>query len=65
MTTLIEGRLPTAVVPERYDVTLTVEPEQGRFSGSVAIQVTVRKPVLSIRLHALDLHILEATVQNR
>lgn len=61
---LIDGRLPTAVVPERYDVTLSVEPEQGRFSGSVAIQLHVREAVRRVTLHVLELEILEATVES-
>ena len=61
--TLIDGRLPWAVVPKRYDVMLSVEPDQGRFCGSVAIQLDVREAVRRITLHALDLEILEATVE--
>ena len=63
MTTLIDGRLPAAVVPERYDLTLVVEPDLGKFSGSVAIHVQVREPVRNVTLHALDLQIVDATVQ--
>ena len=59
------GRLPTTVVPERYDLRLTVEPDQGRFSGSVAIHSRILEPVRSIALHALELEILEATVESR
>lgn len=61
---LIDGRLPGAVVPTRYDVTLSVEPDQGRFSGSVAIQLHVREAVRRITLHALELEVLEATVES-
>ena len=60
---LIDGRLPGAVVPKRYDVTLSVEPDQGQFCGSVAIQLHVREAVRRITLHALELEILEATVE--
>lgn len=63
MTTLIDGRLPAAVVPERYELTLAVEPDLGKFSGSVAIHVQVREPVRNVTLHALDLQIIDATVQ--
>ncbi|HEV8242893.1 MAG TPA: M1 family metallopeptidase, partial [Nitrospirales bacterium] len=65
MTTLIDGRLPAAVVPERYDLTLAVEPDLGTFSGSVAIHVKVRETVRSMTLHALELEVREATVQAR
>src|SRR5712692_3199073 len=61
--TLVDGRLPAAVVPERYELTLVVEPDLGKFSGSVAIHVQVREPVRNVTLHALDLQIIDATVQ--
>ena len=61
---LIDGRLSSAVVPKRYDVTLSVQPDQGRFSGSVAIQLHVREAVRRVTLHALELEILEATVES-
>lgn len=51
-------------MPTRYDVTLSVEPDQGRFSGSVAIQLHVREAVRRVTLHALELEILEATVES-
>lgn len=61
---LIDGRLSPAVVPKRYDVTLSVEPDQERFSGSVAIQLHVLEAVRRITLHALELEISEATVES-
>lgn len=60
---LIDGRLPATVAPERYDLTLSVEPAGGTFTGCVAIHVRVREAVRSITLHALDLEIHEATVE--
>jgi puromycin-sensitive aminopeptidase len=60
---LKDGRLPTSVVPERYDVTLVIEPDEGRFSGSVAIQLNVREALRSVILHALELEILDAAVE--
>src|SRR5436853_485248 len=45
MSPLIDGRLPMAVVPQRYELLLTVEPDRGEFSGSVAVHVQVREPV--------------------
>ena len=60
---LKDGRLPTSVVPERYDLTLTVEPDQGQFSGAVAIQVRVREAIRSVTLHALELEITEAAAE--
>ncbi|MEK6605160.1 MAG: hypothetical protein AABY77_04655, partial [Nitrospirota bacterium] len=61
---LIDGRLSPAVVPKRYDVVLSVEPDQERFSGSVAIQLHVLEAVRCVTLHALELEILEATVES-
>ena len=61
---LLDGRLPAAVAPKRYDVTLSVEPDQGRFSGSVAIELHAREVVRRVTLHALELEILEATVES-
>ena len=61
---LIDGRLSSAVAPTRYDVTLSVEPDQERFSGVVAIQLQVREAVRRITLHALELDIHEATVES-
>src|SRR5207247_10909386 len=63
MSPLIDGRLPTAVVPQRYDLLLTVEPDRGEFSGSVAVHVLVREPVRAITLHALELAVPRAVVE--
>src|SRR5216117_2493526 len=63
MSPLIDGRLPTAVVPQRYDLLLTVEPDRGEFSGSVAVHVLVREPVRDITLHALELTVPRAVVE--
>src|SRR5439155_3033257 len=63
MSPLIEGRLPMAVVPQRYELLLTVEPARGEFSGSVAFHVQVREPVRAITLHALELIVPHAEVE--
>src|SRR2546428_9736037 len=63
MSLLIDGRLPMAVVPQRYELLLTVEPDRGEFSGSVAVRVQVREPVRSITLHALELAVPRAVVE--
>src|SRR5439155_18345362 len=63
MAPLSDGRLPQAVVPLRYELLLTVEPDRGEFSGSVAIQVQVREPVRAITLHALELAVPRAVVE--
>jgi puromycin-sensitive aminopeptidase len=63
MSPLIDGRLPMAVVPQRYELLWTVEPDRGEFSGSVAVRVQVREPVRAITLHALELSIPHAEVE--
>src|SRR2546425_9856380 len=63
MSPLIDGRLPIAVVRQRYELLLTVEPDRGEFSGSVAVQVQVREPVRAITLHALELTVPRAVVE--
>src|SRR5207245_5676733 len=63
MSLLIDGRLPMAVVPQRYELLLTVEPDRGEFSGSVAIQVQVREPVRAVTFHALELAVPRAAVE--
>src|SRR3989442_2381135 len=63
MSMLIDGRLPMAVVPQRYELLLTVEPDRGEFSGSVAVRVQVREPVRAITLHALELAVPRAVVE--
>src|SRR5439155_315617 len=54
MSLLIDGRLPMAVVPQRYELLLTVEPDRGEFSGSVAVGVQVRQPVRYLVLSNMD-----------
>src|SRR2546428_2826906 len=63
MSPLIDGRLPMAVVPQRYELVLTVEPGRGEFSGSVTVHVQVREPVRAIPLHALELTVPRAVVE--
>src|SRR5438309_6169426 len=63
MSLLIDGRLPMAVVPQRYELLLTVEPDRGEFSGAIAIHVQVREPVRAITLHALELAVPRAAVE--
>jgi puromycin-sensitive aminopeptidase len=63
MSLLIDGRLPMAVVPQRYELLVTVEPDRGEFSGAVAIHVQVREPVRAITLHALELTVPHAEVE--
>src|SRR3989442_12238419 len=63
MSMLIDGRLPMAVVPQRYELLLTFEPDRGEFSGSVTVHVQVREPVRAIMLHAVELTVPRAVVE--
>ncbi|HEX7877854.1 MAG TPA: M1 family aminopeptidase [Candidatus Eisenbacteria bacterium] len=45
-------RLPTDVVPTYQEVSLKLDPADPAFSGSVRIELAVRAPVTSFRLHA-------------
>jgi alanyl aminopeptidase len=57
------GRLPGTATPERYAVSLTIDPTQPRFSGTVAIMVDVAQPTSFVVLHGRDLHVVSATAR--
>jgi hypothetical protein len=42
---LAPARLSADVIPRHYDLFFDVDPAQGRFSGTVDIDVEVRSPV--------------------
>lgn len=56
------GRLDRGVVPSAYDLTLRVDPEADRFTGSGDIAVTLARPVDRFWMHARDLEIEGATL---
>ncbi len=56
-------RLPAGATPQRYDLHLTVTPSDGRFSGEERIALAVTAPVKSIDLHAADLTVSQASVE--
>ncbi|HUJ79711.1 MAG TPA: M1 family metallopeptidase [Nitrospiria bacterium] len=56
------GRLPPSIRPERYRITLTVNPDDTAFSGSVRIDVVLAQSTSSVVLHALELTIRSATI---
>src|SRR5712671_3276579 len=56
------GRLPDVVVPERYRLTLKIDPRQPEFEGVTEIDVTLREPVGSIWIHGRGLRISEVRV---
>jgi puromycin-sensitive aminopeptidase len=63
MTGPADNRLPRAVVPRRYD--LTIEPDIGActFEGSVTVTADVVQPTGEIVLNARDLDVTSATVE--
>jgi puromycin-sensitive aminopeptidase len=56
-------RLPSTVLPTRYDLRLEPDLAQATFTGEVRIAVTVREPTAEILLNAAELQIREATIQ--
>ena len=59
------GRLPDAVKPKRYDLTLSLEPEAGTFKGRARVTAAVTKPTDRVVLHALDLNFTEVKVDGK
>jgi alanyl aminopeptidase len=55
-----DGRLPPGAVPERYALSLHIDPVQPRFSGTVEIDVQVPEPTFFVVLHARDVTIARA-----
>lgn len=56
------GQLSDAVQPASYDLFLTVDPAQERFSGVTTITVDIKTPQPFIWLHGLGLSVSEATI---
>ena len=56
-------RLPDSVVPTRYRVELTLDPDKATFSGSIAIAVNVRQAVEVVWLNASGITIENASLQ--
>ena len=60
--------LPTTVTPSHYDVHLTPwqagKGEQPGFTGEATVSITVNEPTDTITLHALELEILTAAVDD-
>jgi puromycin-sensitive aminopeptidase len=55
-------RLPTTVVPERYEIRLTPDLAAATFAGEEKISIQILKPVQQIVLNAAELEIQEASV---
>jgi puromycin-sensitive aminopeptidase len=54
---LMDYRLPTSVVPSRYEIRLTPDLEAATFAGEETVTVTVGEPVMEIVLNAAELAI--------
>lgn len=57
-------RLPRAVMPSRYDLTLEPDLDHATFTGSVAIAVEVTEPVDTVWLNAAELNIASAALED-
>ncbi len=55
-----DGRLPATVTPQRYALSLRIDPTQPRFSGITTIQVAVPAPTFHVVLHGRDLNVTRA-----
>ena len=59
----MDYRLPTTVVPSRYDIRLEPDLEAATFAGQETIAITVSEPVSEILLNAAELVIRSVSVQ--
>ncbi len=57
-------RLPTTVVPERYEIRLEPDLEHFTFTGEETMAVTIREPVTEIVLNAAELQIQQVSIQD-
>ena len=56
-------RLSPDVVPQAYTLALTLDPAQPHHSGQVEIDLQLRKPTTRLRLHAKDLQVPQAWLE--
>lgn len=59
----MDYRLPTTVVPSRYDIRLEPDLDAATFSGEETIAITVKEPVTEILLNAAELAIQSVGVR--
>src|SRR5262245_55098380 len=50
-------RLPKLPRPERYDLSLVVDPAKPRFAGELVLELEVEADTRALELHAVDLEI--------
>src|SRR5258708_5131276 len=55
-----QGRLPKAVLPQRYEVRIVPDLEHAVFAGDETVSLDVRQPVKQIMLHSSGLEISNA-----
>ena len=55
------GKLPRAIVPTHYALTLELDPARDGFTGEVRIRVQSTEPARTFFLHGKDLEILRAS----
>src|SRR5213594_2272788 len=60
---VMEYRLPTTVVPARYDIRLEPDLDAATFTGEETISVTVTEPVTEVVLNAVELLIQSVAVE--
>jgi puromycin-sensitive aminopeptidase len=56
-------RLPTSVLPLRYHVDLSADPDQPTFEGTVTMTLDVVEPTGTIEMHARELDLEDAVVR--
>lgn len=57
------GRLPTWAVPERYSLSLKIDPDQAQFSGRTSIRVQLKQASDHLWLHGKELKVSKVTVK--
>jgi alanyl aminopeptidase len=57
------GPLPRVVSPTHYRLAFTIDPTKDRFSGHDEIDVNFSKPMRTLYIHGLDIHMKSAVVR--